>query len=279
MNSVILRACVYNLRRLISTPRTWAILIFLSLFLENQFAPVRDLLIDEGRTISYPGFLVFLFSDPFVTTVLGMMALMLVFDAPVTDEMEWLIIFRTGRAYWARAQVLYILKVVAVYLIAVCALMLLFMSPYLHFGGGWSDGLEAFVVDGSYEVYDSMLNYDPWILRTYSPQSGAFHALALHFLGYAFLALLMLAVNARFNTRRGFLFAAIPVVMDMVADEFFATGALYLSPLTLTRLTVLDYGDGMGRPGLLYAYLALGILTVALCLIGARLLTKRELME
>ena len=171
-----------NLRRLCATPRAWAVVILLFLLLENQLAPVRALMIGENATVSLFGMLVYLLTDPVVTMISSMLLLMLLFDVPMTDETQRYIISRTGRASWAKGQTLYIVVACLCYL----ALMMLFtavlLRPHLDWSGAWGSGLILFAQERMYEVYDSMLTYDPWLMNVYSPASASLLSLALRFL-------------------------------------------------------------------------------------------------
>ncbi len=271
-----LTCCLHNLRRLMSTPRAWVALIVCVLFFRNEFMPIRLLLQDERMTISWAGLLMYLFNDPAVTMITAMMLLMLVFEAPMVDETQRYIISRTGRASWARGQIGYLLAATFLFMLFQMLVVLMLVLPWADWTG-WGTGLKALVEDGMYEVYDTMLNYDVWLMRAFTPFSGALLSMTLHYLAYACLALLLCAVNALARNRLGFLVAAAPVMLDYVADEYFSGNILYALPVTLSRLSQLDYGDEMGRPPVWYAYAFLGLLLTILLVVCYRLLRKREI--
>lgn len=64
--------------------------------------------------------------------------------------------------------------------------------------------------------------------------------------------------------RAGFLVAAAPAMFDVVITEYFSTSVYYFSPLTLTRLSCLDYGDGRMCPTVAYAAIVLLLLAAVL---------------
>lgn len=273
------RACArHNLRRLIATPRAWAVLILTLLYVENQFAPIRLMLQVENLKLGWPGMTAYFFSDAQITMMAGLMGLMLLFDVPLTDETQRYIIARTGRGAWGRGQVLYTVAMSALYLAVVALALLLFQLPWAEWSSGWSGGLEGLVKNGLYEQYDTMLDYDPWVMDAYAPIQAMGLTLALHALAYASLALTQFAVNVRFGSRLGFLAASAPLLFDAVIEEFFGTEAFYFSPVTLSRLTTLDYGDGMGRPPVWYAFVVLTGLTAGLVFWCARLTKRREML-
>ncbi len=269
--------CLHDVRRLLATPRAWAVGILLLLLLDNTMQPIRYMLVIESQKVSWPGMLMYLLNDSQTSLMSGLLLLMLLFDVPMTDETQKYIIVRTGRAAWARGHVLYILAAVATFLLMYCAFTLVLLAPYIDWTGGWGSGLIAFAEGGMYEVYDSMLNYDPWLMRVYTALGGGLMAVGLKFLGLTMLALILCAANVGFKTRLGFLVAAVPLVIDSVADEYFSIWMYYLTPMSLTRPSFLDYGDEMGRPPVWYGVMVLMVLCCALAALVVRLCRRREI--
>ena len=268
--------CLHDMRRLITTPRAWAVGILLLLFLDGQMQPIRFMMATEGQKISWAGMLVFLLNDPQVTLFTGLILLMLLFDVPMTDETQKYIIVRTGRASWAWGHVLYIAAAVAAYMLLFCVMPLVLVPLNLDWTGNWGTGLVA-LTEGMYEVYDSMLNYDPWLIDVYSPVAGMALAVLLKLMGFMLLGMIACAANVLFRTRLGFLAAAVPLMLDSVADEYFPLAMYYFSPVSLTRLSFLDYGDEMGRPPVWYGILVLAGLCAGLALLTVYLCRRREI--
>lgn len=268
--------CLHDIRRLLATPRAWAVGILLLLLLDSQMQPIRFMMAMESQKVSLLGLILFLLNDSQVTMFSGLLLMMLLLDVPMTDETQKYIIVRTGRAAWARGHVLYIAAAVLAFLMLFSVLSGLLVAPYLDWSGGWGTGLVA-LTEGMYEVYDTMLNYDPWLIRQYTPLSGAMLALGLKWMGFVMLALLMCAVNVLFRTRLGFLAAAVPLMLDSVADEYFPRWMYYYSPLSLTRPSFLDYGDEMGRPPVVYGALVLAALCALLGVLTVQLCRRREI--
>ena len=267
-----------DLRRLISTPRAWAVLILTLLFIENQFAPIRLMLTTEALTLSWPGMTMYLLNDAQFTMMAGLALLMLLFDAPFTDEAQRYIITRAGRGAWGRGQVLYVLLMCVVYVLLLALVLLAFQLPFTDWSSGWSSGLDALVRDGLYEQYDTMLDYDPWLVDVFTPLSGSALMLSLHMLAFFVLALIQYAVNVLGGGRIGFLIASAPLLFDSVIEEFFPVSAYYFSPVTLSRLSTLDYGDEMGRPPIAFAFIVLTVLALALSWLCVRLSKRREIL-
>ncbi len=269
--------CRHDLRRLASTPRAWAVAILTLLYVENQFAPIRLMLQTEHLTLGWAGIMTYLLTDSQVTMMAGLGLLMLLFDAPFLDETQRYIITRTGRGAWGRGQVAYVVGMSFLYVAAFSLVQLLFQLPWTDWTGAWSPGVTALVKDGLYEIYDTMLDYDPWLVDVFTPLQGMGLGLALHFLAFSVLALTQYAVNITLGNRLGFMVAAAPLLFDSVVEEFFSEPVYYFSPVTLSRLTALDYGDEMGRPPIWYAFAVLGALTVALVLLCVHLSKRREI--
>lgn len=266
-----------NLRRLSATPRAWAVIILLFLMLETHLAPVRALMVGEHATVSLFGMLVYLLADPFFSMVTAVLLLILLFDVPMTDETQRYIISRTGRASWAKGQTLYIAVACLAYLVLTVLFTTILLFPHLDWSGAWGSGLVLFAQERMFEIYDSMLFYDPWLMNAYSLTSATLLTLGLRFLALCLMALAMCAFNTYFQSRLGFLVAAVPLMLDLVAEEYFPTEFYYALPITLSRLQALDYGDDMGRPNVLYALLVLSVLVLGLSFLCVHLCRRREI--
>ncbi|MDO4355556.1 MAG: hypothetical protein Q4E13_03460 [Clostridia bacterium] len=269
--------CRGGLKRLLVTPRCWAVLIISALYLESVFAPIRDMLAAGKLTISLCGLMVFLLNDATVTTFMALAFLALLFDAPCTDEMQRYSMLRTGRGGWALGQLAYGACVALAYLLVWTLMAALFILPYADFSLNWSEGILAFTDGFAFEIYDSMLNYDSWLIRSYAPVAAWALECLLHALAMMLLGAALMNLNALVDRRLGFAAVAVPVVLDMLLQQFFGTHVYYYSPLTLCRLSGLDYGDGMGRPSVLYALAVLALGTALLSALFVWSVKRREI--
>ena len=263
MDRRAMACCRHSLRRLMGSPRIWALQILCVLCFDRYIAPIRALLIGEGLRISWPALMVFFLNDSWLSVMLALGLLLLLFDVPPRDEAQKYLLLRSGRAAWARGQLYYVLCATALYMVAMALILLAWIAPYVDWTTGWSDGIMAFV-DGAYEVYDSLINYDPWIVRVYTPLQALAIEAGLHYVCFAALGFAMCLVNAAAGGRAGFLVAAAPAMFDVVITEYFSTSVYYFSPLTLTRLSCLDYGDGRMCPTVAYAAIVLLLLAAVL---------------
>ena len=117
----------------------------------------------------------------------------------------------------------------------------------------------------------------PGVMRTYAPWAAALMELALHALAYGFVALLVYLGNVLFGRRGGVLLGALPLAADALMSDFYAGFPNYFSPVTLSRATMLDYGDGAGFPPVWYAFVVLTALCALLAYLSVRLSMKKEL--
>lgn len=269
--------CRHDLRRLLSTPRAWAVLILTLLFVENQFSPIRQMLVAESLTLSFPGMALYMLCDAQVTLMLGLGLVMLLFDAPFLDETQRYVIARAGRGSWGLGQTLYVGAAALAYLLFFLLCLLALQAPWTDWSGGWSGGLDELVNYGAYEYYNTMLDYDSWLMQAYTPVGGLLLSGLLHFLILAALGLTMFAVNCLGRHRLGFLPCLGLLLWDALIEEFFMAPVYYFSPVTLCRLTALDYGDGMGRPPVWYALVVLALLAAALGALCVTLSRRKEL--
>ncbi len=270
----VCRGC---LARLMATPRSWVVLIVTALYLQKVLEPIRNMLVAEQLTINPVGLMVYLLNDTAVTAFLALACLALMFDAPCTDELQRYLILRTGRKSWAVGQVMYLLTAVALYLLLATLIAWALLVPYVQFSAGWGSGITALVDDFMWDAYSSDLNYDVWIPRAYTPVPAWLIEGVLHFAVLSLLCMLMMLINLLLDRRLSFVLVALPIGFDFMLEEYFGVEAYYFSPLSLSKLSGLDYGDGMGRPALWFAFaLLLGVLML---LIGifVRGVRRREL--
>lgn len=277
MRNKMLACLRYNLKKLLSSPVTYLVIVLTVLFVDREILPVRNYLRDSGELVSWPGLLTYLLDYAPLTLLLGLAMIALLSHLPMTDEAQVYIMARSGRKSWARAQVGMVFVVAVAYMVLVALTVLLWISPYVDWSGGWSDGILAFVEGGAYETYDSLLSYDPWVMRTYAPWAAALMELALHALAYGFVALLVYVGNVLFGRRGGVLLGVLPLAADALMASFYAGLPNYFSPVTLSRATMLDYGDGAGYPPVWYAFVVLMALCALLAYLSVRLSMKKEL--
>ena len=277
MRNKMLACLRYNLKKLLSSPVTYLVIVLTVLFVDREILPVRNYLRDSGELVSWPGLLTYLLDYAPLTLLLGLAMIALLSHLPMTDEAQVYIMARSGRKSWARAQVALIFVVAVAYMVLVALTVLWWISPYVDWSGGWSDGILAFVEGGAYETYDSLLSYDPWVMRTYAPWAAALMELALHALAYGFVALLVYVGNVLFGRRGGVLLGVLPLAADALMASFYAGLPNYFSPVTLSRATMLDYGDGAGYPPVWYAFVALMALCALFAYLSVRLSMKKEL--
>lgn len=277
MRNKMLACLRYNLKKLLSSPVTYLVIVLTVLFVDREILPVRNYLRDSGELVSWPGLLTYLLDYAPLTLLLGLAMIALLSHLPMTDEAQVYIMARSGRKSWARAQVGMVFVVAVAYMVLVALTVLLWISPYVDWSGGWSDGILAFVEGGAYETYDSLLSYDPWVMRTYAPWAAALMELALHALAYGFVALLVYVGNVLFGRRGGVLLGVLPLAADALMASFYAGLPNYFSPITLSRATMLDYGDGAGYPPVWYAFVALMALCALFAYLSVRLSMKKEL--
>ena len=277
MRNKMLACLRYNLKKLFSSPVAYLVIVLTVLFVDREILPVRNYLRDSGELVSWPGLLTYLLDYAPLTLLLGLAMIALLSHLPMTDEAQVYIMARSGRKSWARAQVALIFVVAVAYMVLVALTVLLWISPYVDWSGGWSDGILAFVEGGAYETYDSLLSYDPWVMRTYAPWAAALMELALHALAYGFVALLVYVGNVLFGRRGGVLLGVLPLAADALMASFYAGLPNYFSPVTLSRATMLDYGDGAGYPPVWYAFVVLTALCALLAYLSVRLSMKKEL--
>ncbi len=263
----------HDLRRLISTPRLYAVLLLSVLFLQSELRPLRAFLRESGLRINLLGLAPYLMGDYIFTLLTGAAALLLLCDAPFYDEAQRYVLLRAGRGAWSFAQASYVLVVCAVYVLAVLALCALLLAPYVYISNDWGEAFEQLVLYGEFENYDIMFELHPDVYTYMSPVAAAGLSCALRVLALSALGLLLFAVNVSLSPRLGFGIASIPLALDFSVAEYLSDEVAYFSPVTLSRLPALDLSGGGFAPQPCYAaalLVALTALLMAICVYRAR---------
>ena len=91
------------------------------------------------------------------------------------------------------------------------------------------------------------------------------------------MALLAYVGNVLIGRRGGVLLGVLPLAADALMTDFYGGFYNHFSPVTLSRVTMLDYGDGAGQPPVWYAFVVLTALCALLAYLSVRLSMKKEL--
>lgn len=276
MRRSYLPVCRGCMRRLIASPRSWAVAIVTALYIDSLMEPLHLMLKTEGLTLSAAGLMSYLLNDSKVTAFIALCCMVLLFDVPCADELQRYLMLRTGRKSWAKGQILYCLGAAALYLMIFTLIAALYTLPYADFSLDWSSGMRFMADEGGFMVYDSFLDYDIWLPRAYSAASAWALQTALHLLMLALLALILMNINLLVDRRIGFAVVTVPLGFDLMVQEYFSESVYIFSPLTLCRLSGLDYGDGMGRPAVFTAVLVMGTAAAVMGALFVRGVKKHE---
>lgn len=266
-----------NFRRLFSTASFWVILALSVLYMEYIFEPIRLYLQDSGSKIGLLDLMTYFMNDSTVSGFMVLCCMGLLFNAPSADDLQRYLLLRCGRKAWAWGQIRYCFRVCLFYMVFLVICVAAWSSPWLEWTGRWSHGILAFVDEFVYETYDSFLNFDVWIPRVYTPLSAFGIQFVLHVMVCFALGMLMANVNMIIDRRFGFAVVAVPIAFDLLLEEYFAQSVKYFSPLSLCRISGLDYGDEMGRPTIVFAIVALTVAGILFSLLMLFYVRRREI--
>ena len=99
-------ACLrYNLKKLLSSPVTYLVIVLTVLFVDREIMPIRNYLRDSGDLVSWPGLLNTRSSVAPLTLLMGLAVIALLSRLPMTDEAQVYINGAQRRRSWALAQV------------------------------------------------------------------------------------------------------------------------------------------------------------------------------
>jgi hypothetical protein len=260
----IFRIAMYSIRQWVTDPRVISLFVLMSMFVWNDFEVISDL---TGRTGIKTNPLLFPFysGDPVKKLILLAGVIFLFSDAPFINKNQPYIIIRSKRVTWVLGQILYIVMAGAVYFLFLMSVSILALLPDATFAtDGWGKIVHTLAQTNAGAQIHLQFGITKEITTFYSP----FEAFALSFLlnwgAACFLGLLLFAINLKFNRMIGLVAGGVILFSDLLITNMLPPGFYHLSPVSLSRLSVLDPMGVSLFPNLAYPFVFFSVSIVAL---------------
>lgn len=263
----IFTIAVYSIRQWKTELRILLMFICLILFLWNDLSVIRNFAgkMDMNTNPIYFPF----YSSTMIKQLVLLSGIIFLFsNVPFINKNQPYVIIRSKRLFWVLGQIIYIILASAIYYIILIGASILMLLPNITFAtDGWGKIIYTLAQTNTGEMIHLQFGVFDEIVSSYSP----FQALGLSFLlnwGMAsFLGLLMFVLSLNFNRRIGLFAAAIPLFFDFLVINALSPKFYYLSPVTFSRLVMLDPNGVSMRPHLVYPFVFYGIGIVVLSVI------------
>lgn len=257
------RIAMYSVRQRMTDPRVACLFALMITYLWNDLAAIGQLTKATGIRTN-PLLFPFFSSDPVKQLILLAGIIFLFADAPFINKAQPYIFIRSKRLPWLLGQILYILMASALYFLILMSASILFLLPNATFAtNGWGKIVNTLAQTNAAAQIQLQFGVSEKITTYYTP----FQAFGLCFLlnwGCAsFLGLTMFLLNLRTNRRLGLVAGAIILFYDLLTINALPWLTRF-SPVTLSRLTMLDPLGVSRYPHISYPFIVYGVSIVAL---------------
>jgi hypothetical protein len=236
----VFRIAFCSIARWTSDWRVACLFAVMLMLLYNDFAPIISFTrITEVKTnsIIFP----FYNSDPVKHLILFAGIVFLFSNAPFLDKNQPYIIIRSKRAPWIAGQIVYVIIGSALYfLIITVASLLIFMPSGKVDISDWGRIIKTLAqtdagarVHLQFGVADKIVSY-------YSPIKALVYTFLLDWGAGSFLGLVIFTMSLRSNRGLGLVFSTIILFFDLLVINALPVKYLYFSPISLSRLSVID---------------------------------------
>jgi len=212
----------------------------MSVFIWNSFEAIGNFAEKTGIKTN-PLVFPFFSSNPVKHLILLAGIVFLFSDAPFINRNQPYIIIRSKRIPWILGQILYIAMGSAIYFLFLMSVSLLVLLPNATLAiKGWGKIINTLAQTDMRAQINLQFGIAKEIATFYSP----FEAFCLSFLlnwGTAcFLGLTLLLINLKFNRRIGFVIVGLILFFDLLVTNVLPPTFYHFSPVSLSRLSVLD---------------------------------------
>lgn len=266
------RVSRYELRHAARSRRVWMTLALMAAIIHLYGSPVRAMCISYGVKVSPLPLFVGLTGTHTPQSLLYMVWIYWVCDAPFIDRTHTYVLLRSGRGRYAAGMAIYLLLSGAVYWLAVWGMSVLLMAGHLALSAEWG---QVYTTLARTRTAGVNLTY----LTTVQKELTAAQALLLSFWLQVCCSFLLGALVMAGNSLSRWLGVFLAFAVLLFDKMFFWFGLPYslmhYSPVTLANLNALDYYAASYHPSVQYALCALpaaGVLlgTGSVCLTARR---------
>ena len=245
---------MYSIRQWTAEIRIMLLFLIMAIFIWNdiivigRFADMRNL---------YTNPLIFPFysSDPVKQLILLSGIVFLFSDAPFINANQPYVLIRSKRLPWAMGQIFYIMTASAVYWFILMGVSVIALLPNATFAtDGWGKIVNTLAQTNAGETINLQFGIAEKITNFYSPAKAFLLSFLLNWGAAVFIGLLMFYISVKFNRMMGLLTAAAVLFLDLLVINNFSIRSYYFSPVTLSRLEILDANRISEAPDIAYAF-------------------------
>lgn len=231
---------LYSIRQWINNPRIICLFILMSVFVWNDFEVIGDLTVRTGIKTN-PLIFPFFSSDPVKQLILLAGIVFLFSDAPFINKNQPYIIIRSKRIPWVLGQILYIIMASAVYFLFLMLVSIVVLLPYMTFATKeWGKIIQTMAQTDAGIQINLQFGITKEIITFYSPLEAFGLSFLLNWGVACFLGLLLFVINLKLNRMFGLIAGGVILFFDLLVTNMLSPAFYHFSPVSLSRLSVLD---------------------------------------
>ena len=260
----IFSIAMYSIRQWATDPRIISLFVLMSMFVWNDFEVIGDL---TGRTGIKTNPLIFPFfsSNPVKQLILLAGIVFLFSDAPFINKNQPYIIIRSKRIPWVLGQILYIVMASSIYFLFLMLVSILVLLPHATFAtDGWGKIIRTLAQTDVGAQIKLQFGITKEITTFYSPLEAFGLSFLLNWGVACFLGLILFVINLKFNRMLGLVVGGVILSFDLLVTNALPPAFYHFSPVSLSRLSVLDPMGVSMFPNLTYPFVFFSVSIVVL---------------
>lgn len=264
-----------NMRRQLTNPRLYIALSLTVSAVIFNFGDLTDYLSQYDMQIQVVELFIFLVSDRYSQWILTFAFLILVGDAPFLHEGMDILLMRTNKKRWLKAQIIYMFFTIVLWLVFLEICLALLMAGYVSWDNEWSDYiLFASRLQQGAENIGIGVNVSMLPLTQGKPYLLFGIAFFYSVLLYVYFGMWGMAANLLSGHSYGCLIVTCFLALRFALfNLFYSQEMLFLSPADLVDLTL----QGVNPVMVMYTTLFFVIQIAALVFVSEYILCKRDI--
>lgn len=249
----------YSIRQRVADPRIISLFILMTVFIWNDLS-VIDAFAGGAGVKTNPLIFPFYSSDPVKQLILLAGVIFLFSDAPFINKNQPYVIIRSKRRAWVMGQILYVVIASAIYFLILMGVSILILLPNATFAtNGWGKIVNTLARTGAGAEINLQFGIAEKITTYYSPLKAFCLSFFLNWGVASFLGLLTFLINLKVNRTLGLVAGATVLFFDLLITNALPYSFYHFSPVSLSRLTVLDPTGVSIYPAITYPLIFYGV--------------------
>lgn len=245
MVKTAIRVAAYSFRLWGTNIRFPILFILIAIFLWVTLAPIKEAAYSLGYAIN-PFILPFIISSEGNQLIFSLGLLFLFSDAPFINESQIFVIQRTGRRAWVLGQIFYVVIAAAFYLTFIVTLSLLILMPVATLNAdGWGKMVSTLAYTDTGQTFRITFSVAPKIIESCSPIQALLMQIVFEQLSFSIIGLLVFFVSLAASNKLGIFAGGVVCLLDLLIVNTLTPSFLWVSPLSMARLSVFDFAGGV----------------------------------